>query len=110
MRFDEFTFSLPRLWIAVCVLLLIDFICLSSLGFGNPVALNLIRWLPRPLAGVMSVFGPFAVTAIWLVIVVLGAAFHGRRAFWLLLPAVIFLPVTCLQLIVWACTVHGSCP
>ena len=110
IRFDEFTFSLPRLWIAVCLLLVLDFITLGSSGFGNQIALRLMHLLPRPVGGAMFLVGPFVVGALWLVIFVLGVVFHGGRGRWLALPGLIILPATYLQLIVWACAVHGQCP
>lgn len=109
ISFDEFTFNLPRLWIAVGLLVLIDLICLGSSLFGNPAAFWFLQWLPRPLATGMLLVGPFAVAGIWLVVMVLGIVFHRWRALWLLLPALFFLPATFLQLLVWGCAVKGEC-
>ena len=64
IRFDEFTFSLPRLWIAVGLLVLIDFIWLGPLVVGNPIASWFIRLLPRPVVGTLLMFGPVMVAAI----------------------------------------------
>jgi hypothetical protein len=110
IRFDEFTFSLPRLWIVVGLLILVDLISLGAAGFGNPISFWPIQWLPRPVIGTLMLFGPFAATAIWLVLVIIGAIFHGRRALWLLLPALLILPAAGLNSIVLGCAFGGGCP
>ena len=97
IRFDDNTLSLPRLWAAVGLLVLIDLIWLSPLLVGNPIGSWFIQLLPSPVLGRLLIFAPVIVAAMWLVVVVLGAVIHGRRGFWLLFSAFVLFPATYLD-------------
>ncbi len=108
--FDEFTFSLPRLWVALCLVLLIDVVLTSSNLTGVPPLHILFAMMPRAAGGAIFLFGPFALTALWLVIVVLAIGFHGRRGAGLLATVLLIVPVTYLHwVLVWGCVVSRSC-
>jgi len=110
IRFDEFTFSLPRLWIAVGLLCLLDFALVSWLLTGIPRLGVLIAWMPRLVAHAVFLYGPFVLGSLWLVIVLTAIALHGRRGLWFLLAALLILPATYLHwVLVWNCGVNGEC-
>jgi len=108
--FDEFTFSLPRLWVALCLVLLIDVVLTSSNLTGAPPLHILFAMMPRAAGGAVFLFGPFALAALWLVIVALATGFHGRRGAGLLATVLLIVPVTYLhRVLVWGCVVSRSC-
>jgi hypothetical protein len=110
IRLDEFTFSLARLWAAACLLIVLDVILLSWTLTGASRVGALMAWMPRPVSGVVFLFGPFIVAAIWALVVALAVGFHGRRGLWLLLTALVILPATYLHWgLVWECAVRGQC-
>jgi hypothetical protein len=108
--FDEFSFSLPRLWVALCLVLLIDVVLTSSNLAGVPPLHILFAMMPRAVGGAIFLFGPFALAALWLVIVALAIGFHGRRGAGLLATVLLIVPVTYLHwTLVWRCVVGRSC-
>ena len=110
IRFDEFTFSLSRLWVAVGLLCLLDFVLVSWMLTGVPRVSVAIVWMPRIVAHAVLLYGPFILGALWLVIVLTAVAFHGWRGLWFLLAALLILPATYLHwVLVWNCGVSGEC-
>jgi hypothetical protein len=108
--FDEFTFSLRRLWVALCLVLLIDVVLTSSNLTGVPPLHILFAMMPRAIGGAIFLFGPFALAALWLVIVALAIGFHGRRGAGLLATVLLIVPMTYLHwVLVWGCVVNRSC-
>jgi hypothetical protein len=110
ITFDEFTFSLPRLWIAACLVCVLDLFLVSWLLTGVPQVGVLLAWLPRNVARATFLYGPFVFAGLWLVVAIMGAVFHRWRGLWLLLTALLILPATYLHWgSVWNCAIDGQC-
>jgi hypothetical protein len=110
IQLDEFSFSLPRLWVVVCLLCLLDLTLLSGLLTGVPRLGVLLGWMPRFVAGGTFLYGPFVLAAVWLGVVTIAVRFHGWRGLWLLVTALLILPATYLHWgLVWNCAVNGQC-
>ena len=110
IRFDEHTFSLPRLWAALVVLLVLDLVLVSSVLIGLPRLHASFAMMPRSVGGAVFLFGPIAFAALWVGVVALAIWFHRLRGVWLLLTALLILPATYLHwALVWGCAVQGAC-
>jgi hypothetical protein len=107
---DEYSFSLPRLWIVVFLLCLLDLTLLSGFLTGMPRLGLLLGWMPRSVARGIVLYGPFVLAAAWLMVVTIAVRFHGWRGLWLLVTGLLILPATYLHWsLVWNCAVHGQC-
>jgi hypothetical protein len=107
---NEHTFSLPRLWVVARLICLIDLALLSSLLIGVPRPNVLFGWMPGAVSAAAFLYGPFIFAALWLVVVVMAAVFHGRRGLLTLITAFLIVPATYLHYgLVWNCAVSGQC-
>lgn len=110
IAFDEFTLSLPRHWAALCVVLILDVVLVSSNLTGLPRLHGLLAMMPRGVGSAIFLFGPFVLAVLWLIVVVLGVGFHRRSGLWLLATGLLILPATYLHWVfVWGCVVAGQC-
>jgi hypothetical protein len=107
---SEYTFNLSRLWVVVCLICLIDLALLPSLLIGVPRPNVLFGWMPGAVSAAAFLYGPFIFAALWLVVVVIAAVFHGRRGLLPMITAFLIVPLTYLHYgLVWNCAVSGQC-
>jgi hypothetical protein len=109
-RADALTFSLPRLWAAVFVLLVLNLVLISSTLTGEPRLDPLFAMMPRSVAGAVFLFGPYGFAVLWVIVVALGIWFHRPRGLWLLLTGLLVVPATYLHwALVLGCVFGGRC-
>lgn len=110
IQFDEFTFSLPRLWIAASLLALLDLLLVSSMLIRAPRLDALFAPMPRGIAAAIFLLGPLVCAALWVIAAALAIWFHRLRGLWLLVTALFILPATYLHaVLVWSCAVGRQC-
>jgi hypothetical protein len=102
--------NLKRMWIAACVICLLDCILLSSSLTGVPRIGAFLQLLSRPVMRFIFVYGPFVLAILWLAVLVAAVKYHGAIALWLLLGLIVVVPVTYLHwALVWNCIQYGAC-
>jgi hypothetical protein len=95
-RIDEYSLSLPRLWIVAGVICLLDIALLSSLLL-TAMRPGLGAWMakiPQPVVVGTFLYGPFVLAAMWVLVVGMAVIVHRQRGLWLLLTALIIFLVT----------------
>lgn len=110
IRFDEFTFSLPRLWIALAVLVVLHLVLVSSALTGVPRLQMLFAMMPSGVAGAIFLFGPLILAVLWLVAVAMSIWLHRLRGSWALLTILLVVPATYLHwVLVLGCVFGRRC-
>ncbi len=94
--FDYFRISLPGFLIIALALCAVAPICLF--------------WEPMYRLWPISLFGPYVAALLWLVILIMAVRVHRWRGLWLLVTAIVIVPITYLHAALVAnCALTGNC-
>jgi hypothetical protein len=106
---DEYTFSLPRLWIGAIVICVLDIMqALSMLGHYMP-HFALIGRLSPAVARFLFLYGHLVLIAAWLAVFILALKFHGLKGLSILSAMVVIIPASVIWWLTWICATRGAC-